>query len=112
MTDAGVPPGVTVETIYVVEVSYSADAAEKRPAVRPEHLTRVARLMEEGRLIEAGGYLDFSSALLWVRAASAEDAVALVRDDVYVRQGVWLDDARARPFGRVTLSPAATPGRT
>jgi uncharacterized protein YciI len=112
MTDAGIPTGVTVETIYVVEISYAPDAAEKRPPVRPEHLTRVAQLMAEGRLVEAGGFLDFSSALLWVRAASAEDAVALVRDDVYVRQGVWLDDARARPFGRVTLSAAATPGRT
>jgi uncharacterized protein YciI len=38
-----------------------------------------------------------------VRASSEEEAVALVRDDVYVREGVWLDDARARPFGRVTL---------
>jgi uncharacterized protein YciI len=101
MTDAGVPPGVTVETIYVVEVSYSADAAEKRPAVRPEHLTRVARLMEEGRLIEAGGYLDFSSALLLVRAATEAEAVALIRDDVYIRSGVWIDNVRARAFGRV-----------
>jgi uncharacterized protein YciI len=55
-------------------------------------------------LVEAGGYLDFSSALLMVRASSEEEAVALVRDDVYVREGVWLDDARARPFGRVVLS--------
>ena len=90
----------------------SPDAAEKRPPVRLEHLTRVAQLMAEGRLVEAGGFLDFSSALLWVRAASAADAVALVRDDVYVREGVWLDDARARPFGRVTLSPAVMPDRT
>jgi uncharacterized protein YciI len=39
-----------------------------------------------------------------VRASSEEEAVALVRDDVYVREGVWFDDARARPFGRVVLS--------
>lgn len=105
MTDTGIPAGVSVETIYVVEISYSPDAAEKRPRVRPEHLTRVARLMAEGRLVEAGGFLDFSSALLWVRASSDAEAMALVRDDVYVREGVWLDDARARPFGRVVLSP-------
>jgi uncharacterized protein YciI len=104
MTDAGIPPGVTVETIYVVEIGYAPDAATRRPAVRPEHLTRVARLMAEGRLVEAGGFLDFSSALLFVRAATEADAIALVRDDVYLRNGVWLDDARARAFGRVSLS--------
>jgi uncharacterized protein YciI len=106
MTDAGIPEGIEVETIYVVEVAYAADAAEKRPAVRPEHLSRVARLMAEGRLIEAGGFLDFSSALLFVRAATADEAVALIRDDVYIRAGVWIDDVRARPFGRVVRSPS------
>jgi uncharacterized protein YciI len=103
MTDAGIPDGVAVETVFVVEISYSADAPEKRPAVRPEHLRRIARLLGDDRVLEAGGYLDFSSALLMVRASSEEEAVALVRDDVYLREGVWLDDARARPFGRVTL---------
>lgn len=103
MTDAGIPDGVSVETVYVVEISYTADAAEKRPAVRPEHLRRVAQLLANGTLVEAGGYLDFSAALLMVRASSEQEAVALVRDDVYVREGVWLDDAKARPFGRVIL---------
>jgi uncharacterized protein YciI len=101
MSDAGIPAGVTIETIYVVEVSYTADAAEKRPAARPEHLARIARLMDEGRLIEAGGFLDFSSSLLLVRAASEDEALALIRDDVYSRAGVWTDDIRARSFGRV-----------
>jgi len=104
MTDAGIPDGVSVETVFMVEINYSADAAEKRPAVRPEHLRRIARLMADDRVLESGGYLDFSSALLMVRAPSEEEAVALVRDDVYLREGVWLDDARARPFGRVILS--------
>lgn len=110
MTDAGIPVGVEVETIYVVEVRYAAGAAEKRPAVRPEHLSRVARLMEEGRLIEAGGFLDFSSALLFVRASSDAEAVELIRDDVYIRAGVWVDDVRARAFGRVVRTPDSTPG--
>ena len=101
MTDAGIPDGVTVETVYVVEISNTADAAEKRPAVRPEHLRRVAQLLADGTLVEAGGYLDFSAALLIVRASSEAEAVALIRDDVYVREGVWLDDAKARPFGLV-----------
>jgi uncharacterized protein YciI len=107
MTDADIPDGVAVETVFVVEISYTADAAERRPALRPEHLRRVAQLLADGTLVEAGGYLDFSAALLMVRAPSEEEAVALVRDDVYVREGVWLDDAKARPFGRVVLSDQA-----
>ena len=101
MTDAGIPAGVSLETIYVVEVSYTPDAREKRPAVRPKHLSHLARLMDEGRVIEAGGFLDFSSALLLVRASSEEEAIALFRDDIYVQSGVWMEDVRARPFGRV-----------
>ena len=104
MTDPDIPDVVAVETVFMVEISYSADAAEKRPAVRPEHLRRIARLMADDRVLEAGGYLDFGSALLMVRASSEEQAVALVRDDVYLREGVWLDNARARPFGRVVLA--------
>ncbi len=57
--------------------------------------------MAEGRVIEAGGYLDFSSALLLVRADTAEQAADLFRDDVYVRAGVWTTTITARPFGRV-----------
>jgi len=98
---ADLPPGVSVETVYAVEISYTPDAAERRPAFRAEHLARIARLMAEGTVIEAGGCLDFSAALLLVRAGSAEEAVDLVRDDVYLRSGVWQDDARVRAYGRV-----------
>ena len=95
------PPSVTVETVYAVEISYSPEAAVRRPPVRLEHLTRIAELLDAGRIIEAGGFLDFSAAMLLVRANSEAEAIALVRDDVYVRSGVWIDDARARAYGRV-----------
>jgi uncharacterized protein (DUF952 family)/uncharacterized protein YciI len=95
-----VPAGVRVETIYVVEATYGPDAERLRPAARPEHLGHIAELLRSGVLIEAGGYLDFSSALLLVRASSEEDALDLFRDDVYIRTGVWTD-LRARALGRV-----------
>ena len=50
MTNPELPDGVTVETVYAVEISYSPEAQAKRPAVRIEHLTRVARLLREGTL--------------------------------------------------------------
>lgn len=94
------PPGVRVETIYVVEATYGPDAERLRSAVRPEHLARIGRLLAEGRVIEAGGHLDFSTALLLVRASSEAEALDLVGDDIYVRSGVWTT-LRAKPFGRV-----------
>ena len=96
-----IPAGLAVEPVWVVEVPYTRDAAKRRPAVRHEHLERVGRLLAEGRLIEAGGYTDFSAALLIVRAATEEDALALIRDDVYFRAGVWREPVRARAYGRV-----------
>jgi uncharacterized protein (DUF952 family)/uncharacterized protein YciI len=95
-----VPAGVRVETIYVVEATYGPEAERLRPAARPEHLGHVAELLRSGVLIEAGGYLDFSSALLLVRSSSEEEALDLFRDDVYIRTGVWTD-LRARALGRV-----------
>jgi uncharacterized protein YciI len=97
-----IPAGVRVEAVFLVEAQYTPEAAEKRPAVRAEHLSNVARLREEGVIIEAGAYSDgLTSSLLLVRAEDAAAAVALAREDVYVKAGVW-GDISARPFGRVT----------
>ena len=105
----GLPPDVAVETVFIVEADYTAEAAERRPAVRGEHLANIATLRDAGVVIEAGGYADFSTALILVRAASAADAVALFADDVYVRAGVW-GEIRAKAYGRV-VRPAELEGR-
>ncbi len=99
-TSHDLPPGIRVETIYVVEATYGPDAPTLRPPVRPEHLAHIAELRRAGTVIEAGGYADFSGSLLLVNAASDEEALDLFRDDAYVRSGVWTE-LRARPFGRV-----------
>ena len=96
----GSPAGVHVETIFVVEATYGPDAERLRPAVRPEHLAHLGELLRSGQLIEAGGYLDFSSALLLVNASTEEEALDLFRNDMYIRTGVWTE-LRARPLGRV-----------
>lgn len=97
-----IPAGVKVESVFLVEARYTPEAAEKRPAVRGEHLANIVRLREEGTVIEAGAYSDrLSSSLLLVRADDAAAALALARRDVYVTAGVW-GEISARPFGRVT----------
>ena len=94
------PPGVAVETVYVVEATYAPDAARIRGPFRPEHLARVIEMRRAGTLLEAGGFADFSSALLLFRTSSAEEALEICRSDVYTRNGVWVE-LRARPWGRV-----------
>ncbi len=96
------PDGVSIETVFLVEVPYTADAADRRPAFRGDHLTRIARLMREGRIIEAGGTLDFGKAVLLIRGADADEVRALIAEDVYTTGAVW-HSPTVTPWGRVVL---------
>jgi uncharacterized protein YciI len=99
---AGTPaPGVAIEPIWLVDATYAPDAAETRKPFRAEHLARLMELRDAGVVIEAGAFPDVSASVVLLRAASEADALAICRDDVYMRNGVWVD-VRARPFGRVT----------
>jgi uncharacterized protein len=103
-----IPAGVKVESVFLVEARYTPEAAEKRPAVRREHLANVVRLREEGTIIEAGAYADgLTSSLLLVRAPDAAAAMAIARGDVYVKAGVW-GEITVRPFGRVIPADQAS----
>ncbi len=108
MTD--LPQGVTVETVWLVEVPYTAEAPERRPSHRPVHLGRIATLMRDGIVIEAGGCIDWSKAVLLIRAASQAQALALIEEDVYTREGVW-HRPTARQYGRVVVDRSAGIGR-
>ncbi|MFH1474228.1 MAG: YciI family protein [Chloroflexota bacterium] len=95
-----IPDGIVMEPVFVIEATYGPDAAELRPSHRPVHLARMAALRAAGVVLEAGGFLDMSGSLLLVRAADADAALAIAREDVYMREGVWVE-ARVRPFARV-----------
>ncbi len=102
MSGAGMEPDAlpAVEAIWVVEATYAEDAAERRPRWRAEHLARVVALKAAGTLLEGGAFADLSSSLLLVRAEDEAAALALVHEDVYTREGVWVGFG-ARAFGRV-----------
>ncbi|MEX1173205.1 MAG: YciI family protein [Chloroflexota bacterium] len=95
------PTDITMEPIFVVEATYAPDAAETRVPFRPEHLAGIIARKRAGVYIEAGAYADMTASLILVRAPDAAAAIALVSDDVYMRNGVWVE-VRARGFGRVT----------
>jgi uncharacterized protein len=95
-----IPEGLAVESVWVIEAAYAPDAAQRRAPVRREHLARVARLRAAGTIIEAGGYADMSGSLFLIRAPDEAAALAILREDVYTRAGVWTG-FRARALGRV-----------
>jgi uncharacterized protein YciI len=95
------PDGVTIEPVWFVEATYAPDAAETRVPFRAEHIAAAMARIDAGQYVEVGAFADVSASVFLVRAASAEDAVRLVSDDVYLRNGIWVE-VRARPFGRVT----------
>jgi uncharacterized protein len=103
MSSNEIPLGISIEPVYLIEARYTPEAAERRPSVRASHIQRMAALIRDGFLIEAGAYSDaLSASILLVRAGSAEEALALAREDPYVRAGVW-GEITARPFGRVSI---------
>lgn len=89
-----------METVWLIEATYAPDAAETRAPFRAEHLARVAALKASGVIVEIGAFLDVSSSIAIVRADSEVAALDLMRADVYVTNGIWVE-LRARPFGRV-----------
>jgi uncharacterized protein YciI len=98
MTDPAAPS--PIEPVWLVEASYAPDAAETRVPFRAEHIARLRELIRQGVVVEAGAFADVSASVVIVRAADEQAALELCRDDVYVRNGVWVE-LRARAFGRV-----------
>lgn len=98
---------VALEPIFVIEATYAPDAAETRQPFRAEHLARAAELRDQGVIIEVGAFADMSGSMLLVRTATEEEALALARSDVYMKNGVWVE-VRVRKFGRV-VRPSELP---
>jgi len=95
-----IPEGLAIEQIWVAECEYAPDAAEKRPAVRAEHLARIGRLRAEGIIVEAGAFADMSGSLLLLRVPTEEAALEILKADVYWRAGLWTS-FRIRSLGHV-----------
>ena len=56
-----------------------------------EHAAFIDRVFEQGWIVLAGPYADWSRALIVVQAGSAAEASALFRDDPWARHGILLE---------------------
>ena len=97
------PPGVAIETVWLIEATYAPDAAETRTPFRARHLARAAELRRAGVIVEVGAFPDVSASLILVRAESEEQALDVARGDIYMANGIWVE-LRARPFGRIRVA--------
>lgn len=85
--------------LYAIIGTDNLNSLEKRMANRPEHLARLHKLQEEGRLVLAGpfpaidsadpGPAGFSGSLIVAEFGSLEEAQAWAQADAFVTGGVY-----------------------
>ncbi|HEB59269.1 MAG TPA: YciI family protein [Gammaproteobacteria bacterium] len=96
--------------LYAIIASDRPDSLETRLATRPEHVARLTRLREEGRLILAGphpaidaadpGPAGFSGSLIVAEFESLEAARQWADADPYRAAGVY-ETVIVKPFKKV-----------
>ena len=92
---------------YAITGRDSPNALEIRQRVRPAHLERAKRLVDEGRMLVAGpcpaidspnpGPAGFTGSIIIAEFASLADAKAWAAADPYVTEGVF-EAHEVRPF--------------
>ena len=96
--------------LYVIIGEDVANSLERRMSVRSEHLERLKKLQDEGRLLLAGpfpavdsldpGIAGFTGSLIVAEFESLEAASAWADSDPYVVSGVY-SKVSVKPFKRV-----------
>lgn len=96
--------------LYSVVGIDKADSLDARLAVRAEHVARLERLKQEGRLVIAGpnpaidspdpGEAGFSGSIIIAEFESLEAAQAWADEDPYVRSGAYAS-VTVKPFKKV-----------
>lgn len=70
-------------TVFAVEYRYSESTTDLRDEHRADHRAWLARLVEEGIVLESGPYPDGSGALLIFRADDADALASILTDDPF-----------------------------
>jgi len=96
--------------LYAIMAEDVADSLDRRQRARPDHLTRLEALRDEGRIVLAGphpavdsedpGPAGFTGSLIVAEFDSLEEAEAWADADPYVAAGVYAR-VRVKPFKKV-----------
>lgn len=96
--------------LYAIIGQDVENSLERRLSVRPVHLERVQKLVEEGRLVLAGplpavdnedpGDAGFTGSLIVAEFSSLEEATSWANADPYVEAGVY-ESVTVKPFKKV-----------
>ena len=95
---------------YAIIAEDTPGSLEKRLAARPDHLKRVTKLVDEGRLLVAGphpvvdspdpGEAGFTGSLIVADFPTLGDAQKWADEDPYVTAGVY-EKVTVKPFRKV-----------
>jgi uncharacterized protein YciI len=86
--------------LFVIIGYDGPDGPGLRPSVRPAHLENLKTLIEQKRLIIGGPFTDGAGSLMIVEMESQAQAEEFIRNDPYVKQGVFAR-VEVRPFRQV-----------
>ena len=87
---------------YAAIAKYTPDASTIAKA-RPAHRQYLTGLVEQGRLVISGPFADDAGGLLVYEAESPEQVEAMVREDPFAKQGVFLS-WEIRPWNVVFIN--------
>ncbi len=96
--------------LYTIVSDDVYDSLEKRKSARPEHLTRIQKLKDQGKLVIAGphpaidnedpGSAGFTGSLIIAEFDSLDNARAWAEADPFVAAGVY-KNVTVKPFKKV-----------
>ncbi|CAN5321101.1 YciI family protein [soil metagenome] len=93
--------------IYAAMMEYITNT-EKISELRPKHREYLSSLLDTGKLVTAGPFLDDFGALIVYNADSPEGAEELIRNDPFHAAGIFVKWT-VRPWKMVMANPELMP---
>jgi uncharacterized protein len=74
---------------FLVTYSYAPDMLERRQPHRPEHLARLQRAIDDGKIVFAGAFADpLDGAVIVLQAENEGEVLSWAGDDPYAKAGL------------------------
>lgn len=76
---------------YVVIGRYAEGAEERRKPFRDEHMARLQRFKDAGRIVTLGPTKNFTRLVAVLEAETEAEAREVIEGDPYWKEGIWSD---------------------